>query len=151
MAGPSKGPFRHRSTSKAKSRGGEADCWKGQTLVSPPAEPGVYLSESRQTALKGTPADPYMSAFAPGRASSAERSDAEHAGASAGLVYEAGLLAQQDAVFALVHDSVHAMGGSISAEHGVGQLKRDALVRYKEPVELPSGDPSSRRWIRRES
>lgn len=49
---------------------------------------------------------------------------------------EAGLLAQQDAVFALVHDSVHAMGGSISAEHGVGQLKRDALVRYKDPVEL---------------
>ncbi|MGH8396749.1 MAG: FAD-binding oxidoreductase [Gammaproteobacteria bacterium] len=49
---------------------------------------------------------------------------------------EADLLAQQDAVFELVHDSVHAMGGSISAEHGVGQLKRDALVRYKDPIEL---------------
>jgi len=49
---------------------------------------------------------------------------------------EDGLLAQQDAVFELVHDSVHAVGGSISAEHGVGQLKRDALVRYKGPVEL---------------
>ena len=49
---------------------------------------------------------------------------------------EAGLLARQDAVFALVHDSVHAVGGSISAEHGVGQLKRDALARYKDPVEL---------------
>lgn len=49
---------------------------------------------------------------------------------------EADLLARQDDVFALVHDSVHAAGGSISAEHGVGQLKRDALVRYKDPVEL---------------
>ncbi len=46
------------------------------------------------------------------------------------------LLAKQDAVYALVHDAVHAVGGSISAEHGVGQLKRDALVRYKDPVEL---------------
>ena len=49
---------------------------------------------------------------------------------------EADLLAQQDAVYELVHDHVHAVGGSISAEHGVGQLKRDALVRYKSPVEL---------------
>jgi FAD/FMN-containing dehydrogenase len=49
---------------------------------------------------------------------------------------EADLLARQDAVFELVHDKVHAMGGSISAEHGVGQLKRDLLPRYKDPVEL---------------
>ena len=47
----------------------------------------------------------------------------------------AGLLAQQDPVFALVHDSVHAAGGSISTEHGVGQLKRDLRVRYKGAVE----------------
>lgn len=46
------------------------------------------------------------------------------------------LLARQDAVYELVHDSVHQFGGSISAEHGVGQLKRDALPRYKDPVEL---------------
>lgn len=49
---------------------------------------------------------------------------------------EAALLARQDAVSTLVHDRVHAAGGSISAEHGVGQLKRDALVRYKDPVAL---------------
>jgi FAD/FMN-containing dehydrogenase len=49
---------------------------------------------------------------------------------------EAGLLARQDEVFTLVHDAVVAAGGSISAEHGIGQLKRDALVRYKDPVEL---------------
>ena len=46
------------------------------------------------------------------------------------------LLAQQYDVYQLVHDSVHAHGGSISAEHGVGQLKRDELTRYKSSLEL---------------
>jgi FAD/FMN-containing dehydrogenase len=36
----------------------------------------------------------------------------------------------------VVHDSVHRFGGSISAEHGVGQLKRDILSQYKDPVEM---------------
>jgi FAD/FMN-containing dehydrogenase len=36
----------------------------------------------------------------------------------------------------IVHDLVARHGGSFSAEHGVGQLKRDDLVRYKSPVEL---------------
>ena len=36
----------------------------------------------------------------------------------------------------IVHDFVARFGGSFSAEHGVGQLKRDDLVRYKSPVEL---------------
>ena len=36
----------------------------------------------------------------------------------------------------LVHDQVHAFGGSISAEHGVGQLKRGEIARYKSAVEL---------------
>ncbi len=36
----------------------------------------------------------------------------------------------------IVHDLVALYGGSFSAEHGVGQLKRDDLVRYKSPVEL---------------
>jgi len=49
---------------------------------------------------------------------------------------EAQLLAMQDAVYDVVHDSVHRFHGSISAEHGVGQLKRDVLPRYKDPVEL---------------
>ncbi|MCJ8207838.1 FAD-binding oxidoreductase [Pseudomonas sp. RGM2987] len=35
-----------------------------------------------------------------------------------------------------VHDSAHAHGGSISAEHGIGQRKVDVLSRYKSPVEL---------------
>ncbi len=35
----------------------------------------------------------------------------------------------------LVHDAVHAAGGSISAEHGLGVLRRDEAARYKSPVE----------------
>ena len=33
----------------------------------------------------------------------------------------------------IVHDLVARLGGSFSAEHGIGQLKRDELVRYKSP------------------
>jgi FAD/FMN-containing dehydrogenase len=36
----------------------------------------------------------------------------------------------------IVHDVVHRMDGSIAAEHGVGQLKREELLRYKDPIEL---------------
>jgi FAD/FMN-containing dehydrogenase len=36
----------------------------------------------------------------------------------------------------IVHDLVHALGGSISAEHGLGQLKRDEGLRYKSPTEM---------------
>jgi FAD/FMN-containing dehydrogenase len=45
-------------------------------------------------------------------------------------------LAHQDAINRIVHDSVAAYGGSISAEHGIGALKREELARYKEAVEL---------------
>ncbi|AHG63827.1 putative FAD-dependent oxidoreductase [Advenella mimigardefordensis DPN7] len=36
----------------------------------------------------------------------------------------------------VVHDLVHQANGSISAEHGVGQLRRDELRHYKSAVEL---------------
>jgi FAD/FMN-containing dehydrogenase len=36
----------------------------------------------------------------------------------------------------IVHDIVAALGGSISAEHGIGQLRLNELTRYKSPVEL---------------
>lgn len=36
----------------------------------------------------------------------------------------------------IVHDIVHELDGSISAEHGIGQLKLDEMVRYKSTVEL---------------
>jgi FAD/FMN-containing dehydrogenase len=45
-------------------------------------------------------------------------------------------LAHQDTVNRIVHDSVDAFAGSISAEHGIGALKRGELVRYKSRVEL---------------
>jgi FAD/FMN-containing dehydrogenase len=35
----------------------------------------------------------------------------------------------------LVHDAVHEAGGSISAEHGLGVLRRDEAARYKTAVE----------------
>lgn len=35
-----------------------------------------------------------------------------------------------------VYDIVDALGGSISAEHGLGQLKREEIQRYKSPLEL---------------
>jgi len=40
------------------------------------------------------------------------------------------------AINRMVHDSVARFGGSISAEHGLGQLKRDEIQRYKSPLEL---------------
>jgi FAD/FMN-containing dehydrogenase len=36
----------------------------------------------------------------------------------------------------MVHDEVARMGGSISAEHGLGVLRRDESARFKSPVEL---------------
>ena len=36
----------------------------------------------------------------------------------------------------IVHDLVQRFGGSISAEHGIGRLKRDELPRYKSAIEL---------------
>ena len=35
-----------------------------------------------------------------------------------------------------VHDLVVSHGGSISAEHGIGQLRRDELRHYKTPLEM---------------
>ena len=36
----------------------------------------------------------------------------------------------------IVHDIVVSMGGSFSAEHGIGRLKTKEMIRYKDPVEL---------------
>jgi FAD/FMN-containing dehydrogenase len=49
---------------------------------------------------------------------------------------EADFLAHQPQVYRLVHDQVARHSGSISAEHGIGQLKREENRRYKAPVEL---------------
>jgi FAD/FMN-containing dehydrogenase len=46
-----------------------------------------------------------------------------------------GLLAAQAAVNRAVHDIVVRYGGSISAEHGLGVLRRDEAARFKSPAE----------------
>lgn len=45
-------------------------------------------------------------------------------------------LGQGKAISARVHDLVTAAHGSISAEHGIGQMKRDELARLGDPVAL---------------
>ena len=45
-------------------------------------------------------------------------------------------LARWDEVNAVVFAVVKKLGGSISAEHGVGVMKRDILPQYKDPVAL---------------
>ena len=43
---------------------------------------------------------------------------------------------QRDEIKRCVHDLVHALGGSVSAEHGVGRLKVEDLERYADPAKL---------------
>jgi FAD/FMN-containing dehydrogenase len=45
-------------------------------------------------------------------------------------------MANRLAVHEVVHRHVLAMGGSISAEHGIGRLKKDLLQQVKDPVAL---------------
>lgn len=45
-------------------------------------------------------------------------------------------LKRQPEINAMIHDLVVSMDGSVAAEHGVGQLKRDLLARTKDKVEL---------------
>jgi FAD/FMN-containing dehydrogenase len=49
---------------------------------------------------------------------------------------EAQFLARAPEIHRAVHDLVASYGGSFSAEHGIGQLKRGELLRYKHPVAL---------------
>jgi D-lactate dehydrogenase (cytochrome) len=48
----------------------------------------------------------------------------------------AAYLARWDEFNHIVHGIVADLGGSISAEHGIGRLKRDEITRYKAPIEL---------------
>ena len=43
---------------------------------------------------------------------------------------------QRDAVKTCVHDLVHDLGGSVSAEHGLGRLKVDDLLKYGDPGKI---------------
>ncbi len=49
---------------------------------------------------------------------------------------KAAFLARWDEMNGVIHAIVGEFGGSISAEHGIGRLKRDLLSRVKDPVGL---------------
>ncbi len=49
---------------------------------------------------------------------------------------EGAFMARASEVSRVVHDSVARFSGSISAEHGLGQYKRDEILRYKSPLEM---------------
>ncbi len=44
--------------------------------------------------------------------------------------------AEREAINKIVHDIVVELGGSISAEHGIGVVRREENLRYKSPVEI---------------
>ncbi len=48
----------------------------------------------------------------------------------------ADFMIERDQIKRAVHDLVHDMDGSVSAEHGVGRLKVDDLERYGDPAKL---------------
>jgi FAD/FMN-containing dehydrogenase len=43
---------------------------------------------------------------------------------------------QRDAIKTCVHDLVDSLGGSVSAEHGIGRLKTGDLARYVDPAKV---------------
>ncbi len=49
---------------------------------------------------------------------------------------KAAFLARWKEINLIVHDIASAYGGSISAEHGVGVMKREEILRYKSAVEI---------------
>jgi len=46
------------------------------------------------------------------------------------------LMPRREEVNRVVYDTLEPFGGSISAEHGLGQLKREEIRRHKHPLEL---------------
>ena len=53
-----------------------------------------------------------------------------------GVVPALFLQEQESAINAVVYEAVAAYGGSFSAEHGIGALKREELLHFKSPVAL---------------
>jgi len=58
------------------------------------------------------------------------------AGTARGSAAEAEFLARAGEVSRAVHELVASLGGSFSAEHGIGRLKVGELERYEDPVAL---------------
>jgi FAD/FMN-containing dehydrogenase len=46
------------------------------------------------------------------------------------------LAARETGIRRRLHDLVHELGGSFSAEHGIGRLKVEELERYASPLEI---------------
>jgi FAD/FMN-containing dehydrogenase len=46
------------------------------------------------------------------------------------------LMPRRAEVNRIVYDTLAPFAGSISAEHGLGQLKREEILRHKDPIEL---------------
>ena len=42
----------------------------------------------------------------------------------------------RDEIYLYINDLVQSYGGSFSAEHGIGQIKKDSLLKYKTPSEI---------------
>ncbi|MBB3909480.1 FAD-binding oxidoreductase [Sphingomonas desiccabilis] len=59
-----------------------------------------------------------------------------HVRAPAGADPARWMVEEAPGITAFVHDLVVAAGGSISAEHGIGQMKRDELARLGPPARL---------------
>ncbi|MER7559278.1 FAD-binding oxidoreductase [Nocardioides sp. NPDC126508] len=59
-----------------------------------------------------------------------------HYNLSAPVGDDAALKREAPTLTRIVYDAVTALGGSISAEHGIGTLKRDAAAAYKTGVEV---------------
>ncbi|MEX3007923.1 FAD-binding oxidoreductase [Hoeflea sp. TYP-13] len=51
-------------------------------------------------------------------------------------VTPAAFLARRHEINEIVYEIVLEMGGSISAEHGIGQMKRDKLAAIRQPIEI---------------
>jgi FAD/FMN-containing dehydrogenase len=59
-----------------------------------------------------------------------------HVRAPAGADPERWITASEKPISAFVYDRVVAAGGSISAEHGIGQMKLDTFLRLTDPARL---------------
>ncbi|MDO4232236.1 MAG: FAD-binding oxidoreductase [Lautropia sp.] len=57
-------------------------------------------------------------------------------GARHAAAYDDDFTQKEAAINRITHDCVAAHGGAISAEHGIGVLRRTELARYKQPLEL---------------
>jgi FAD/FMN-containing dehydrogenase len=57
-------------------------------------------------------------------------------GAGHGADLDEAFLALEGPINRIAHDAVVRFGGSISAEHGLGILRREESARYKQPVEV---------------